>query len=507
MHLAEATIGFAPGADAALGPIRQLVTALDGRGIRYCHWKGNVRLAAAVRGEKDFDLLIDATQATAVAGVLAEIGFRRLVERAGRGFPGIDHHLGFDSARGALVHLHLHTQLIPTKGNPGAVRLPWEELVLATRMRDARYDIDVPSPELELLMFVVRAALRVSAKHQLAERLGRPFFDASGRDELRWLQSRADLDQFELRARALIGEAAARVAASIVRGDASARSFVAIRRQMDPAPRELRAYSGTESLGARLRSRSGGKRTLSAGGRIIVFLGSDGAGKSTVVRALTAWLGAELDVRPVYFGSGDGASSLLRRSLRLVDRVRRALTPGRPRGAGLAPETLTPEYLRGERYVAGVEPGLRAAWKIASKLSLAREKRARLTAAMRWRTRGAVVICDRYPQTQQPGFNDGPLLSPWSAHPSPLLRGAASREFAAYRAAAALPPDLVIKLVVSPEVAASRKDDMSLELLRTRGAAIRTLRFPAGARVVEIDADQPLDVVLAMAQRAIWEAL
>jgi hypothetical protein len=118
-----------------------------------------------------------------------------------------------------------------------------------------------------------------------------------------------------------------------------------------------------------------------------------------------------------------------------------------------------------------------------------------------------VAICDRYPQCQFGGFNDGPQLGSWLEHPSRLLRAAAAWELAAYRGAERAPPDLVVKLHVPPAVAALRKEDMSLEDITRKATAVRALHFPPGVRVVDIDAAQPLDTVLGQVKRAIWEAL
>jgi hypothetical protein len=44
------------------------------------------------------------------------------------------------------------------------------------------------------------------------------------------------------------------------------------------------------------------------------------------------------------------------------------------------------------------------------------------------------------------------------------------------------------------------------EVMR-RIQAVKTLRYPPSTRVVEIDADQPLDRVLDRAKRSIWREL
>jgi hypothetical protein len=118
-----------------------------------------------------------------------------------------------------------------------------------------------------------------------------------------------------------------------------------------------------------------------------------------------------------------------------------------------------------------------------------------------------VAICDRFPQDQILGFTDGPRLTDIERSSSALLRAAARREQAFYRSLAASPPDLVIKLHVSPSVARQRKPEMSQAELTRRVQAIRDLRFPPVTRVVEIDADQPMPDVVRQVKHAVWQSL
>ena len=104
-------------------------------------------------------------------------------------------------------------------------------------------------------------------------------------------------------------------------------------------------------------------------------------------------------------------------------------------------------------------------------------------------------------------IGDGPLLSHWIRHPWGWLRAAARWELAAYRRMEALVPDLVIKLQVSPEVSAARKQDVSLESLARRAEVVNRVSFASEARVASVDADQPLEQVLLEVKRMVWEAL
>ena len=66
---------------------------------------------------------------------------------------------------------------------------------------------------------------------------------------------------------------------------------------------------------------------------MVAVLGVDGSGKSTLVRSLNQWLGQEVDVLPIYFGTGDGRPSLLLLPLKLLVPLVSRLFRTRPGGA------------------------------------------------------------------------------------------------------------------------------------------------------------------------------
>ncbi|HKT60113.1 MAG TPA: hypothetical protein VJQ46_08685, partial [Gemmatimonadales bacterium] len=140
-------------------------------------------------------------------------------------------------------------------------------------------------------------------------------------------------------------------------------------------------------------------------------------------------------------------------------------------------------------------------------LALAWEKRRKLRRAVRARNRGLVVICDRYPQAQVPGVNDGPLLTRWHHHASAVARAVARWESAPYEWASRHPPDLVIKLLVSPDVTLKRKPGMRRDDVARRIATVRSLMYPPTVQVVELDANAPLERVGEQVKRAVWERL
>lgn len=208
---------------------------------------------------------------------------------------------------------------------------------------------------------------------------------------------------------------------------------------------------------------------------LVAIVGPDGAGKSTIAHYLCS---VTPNSEYAYLGLGSGALGLKIKRLpwigkrierKLAAKARRARTPGR-RIPG--PLTALVIYLFG------------------------RIRRRRFLRMLQVRECGRVVICDRYPQVQVPGLNDGPGLS--AATPVGWLTTWLARlELDLYTEMAHIPPTLVIRLNVDAHTAWSRKPDHDLALIEKKVAATASLQF-AGAHIVDVDASLPQAEVQAI---------
>ena len=88
-----------------------------------------------------------------------------------------------------------------------------------------------------------------------------------------------------------------------------------------------------------------------------------------------------------------------------------------------------------------------------------------------------------------------------------MLRWLARLEAAPYQWAEQYPPDLVIKLHVSPETALRRKPDTGLRGVKRRITAVQQLTYPFPTTVVDVDADRPLAAVRRDVYRIAWEQI
>lgn len=501
----------------APGIVTRLLDQLYRQEIAYCRWQGNERSEAETAVPQGLDILVDRHDALRVAAILAASGFKRVVATSLPPDPGGEHHyLALEDDCGTIVHLLLRYHLTIGDERLREYHLPWEAAVLATRRLDRHAGMHVADPSVEFLVLLVQVALDLGRGSQLRQRLGTPWCCPRRLREAH-RRLRADAGLVADLSRGLLGAAAADVVSDIVTGEPTLTKVRAFRQCAAPILNGYRLYRrGGVTWRRWWRELSGVARALSrglarspraegrmvpSGGVAIAFLGCDGSGKSTLLRETTAWLSGSLHTVPIYFGSGDGPSSVLRWPLLQAERFLRKRIPSvreRPwrRSPGL------PASLR-DRLWRALWAAARVVWAVA----VAYERRGKLRTMTRARNRGLVVVCDRYPQNQFQDFNDGPMLRSWHDHPWRLLRALAEWEGTPYRWAEHVAPDLVLKLHVRPDVAQGRKPDMRLQDLEKRAVAIRSLRFPGVTETVDVDAEEPLEQVARRVRRCVWRKL
>lgn len=511
------TLGAAPPREAGRAPaaplavVRDLFRRLHEADIRYCHWKSNEHLDATFDGRTDVDVLFDRRAIVPLTRLLGEADFKRFVVKAGRGYPGIEDYVGFDHATGALTHLHVHYQLTLGEKFLKGHRLPWEERYLATRVWDPQYEIYVADPHLELTTLIVRAVMKLRWRDAILETLGTPYVRGGMLRELHWLADRVDRGRLIGVASDLVGERSAGLLPVMLDGPRpSTGQLRAFARWAHPDLHEYRLFGNADAvrqmtarewgviwwkvrnwfLGAPTRS----TRTLPHGGLSVAFLGADGAGKSTLTDAIASWLSREVAVVTTYGGSGKGSATWPRRLLQGIAASRRRLA-----GGGGSPA--------GPRDPTESKSSVRLLGRLVWVWSLVRERRRRARTSRRVKGLGMVVLSDRFPQSQFPGLNDGPRLSHWLNDESWLRRWAARHEAAGFEMVALSPPDLVVKLHVTPEVASRRKPETPAHQVRSGIEMVRQLRFPETTKVVDLDGEQRPEKVLLEAKRSVWASI
>ncbi len=232
--------------------------------------------------------------------------------------------------------------------------------------------------------------------------------------------------------------------------------------------------------------RLGRRRASRLLGGVIAVVGCDGAGKSTLAADLHAELQKQAPAEFLYLGQDSG--NILRSILRLPligPAIGRYLMRRSQRAHGEKDKSASPDM------VTALVVHLLSRWR--------RRKFRRMLALSH---RGVIVVTDRYPQAQVPGFYfDGPGLVA-GVGSSALIRWLAAREQHLYEDMARQVPALLIRLNVDAETAHVRKPDHKLAMLQDKVRVIPTLTFN-GARIVDLDATAPYAEVLREALAAV----
>ncbi len=216
---------------------------------------------------------------------------------------------------------------------------------------------------------------------------------------------------------------------------------------------------------------------------LVAVIGCDGSGKSTLAEALVAEYANHRPVSYVYLGLKSGAMGEAIKKWPVI---------------GPSFEQKLSKRASQARDSKQKIPGLVTALVIYL-LSTMRQRRFRRT--LKLRKAGQMVITDRYPQVEVPGFYDGPGLS--AAQPdSRIVAWLAKREHAKYAAMSAQVPTLVIRLNIDIDTALARKPDHARGLLEKKIAVTPILTF-GGALITELDGREEFLTVKAKAIAAI----
>ena len=491
----------------------KLCAALEQQGISYCHWKSNNALDRSASGENDLDLLVSRGDAGRFMGLLGGLGFKPVQAPADKQMVGVTDYFGLDEASGRLVHVHAHFQLVMGHDMTKNIRLGIEAPYLASARRDGLFC--VPAVEFEYVVFILRMMLKHCTWDAMLSGEGK--LKASEQRELAWLQERRD----PARVLDLLTAHLPFLDAALFRACERAlepgkgmrdRASTASRLQklLQPGARYPAALDvflkfwrrGTLMLQRRIRH-STPRYTPRTGGLMIAILGGDGAGKTTALSGLHAWLARTFETKRVHMGKP--AWSPLTVSVRSVLKLGQLLR--------LYPlETSFEETLQQKSLVSPGYPYL------IREVLRARDRFNTYARARRTAARGGVVLFDRFPMAQielmdgmqaerfiramQAGPRSGQFLAP-SMH-SRFARWLVALEESYYRRIQQ--PDLLAVLRVHPDVAVARKTDESPVSVRRRSSEIWALEWE-GTGVQVVDSSQPRESVLGALKVMTWHKM
>lgn len=466
----------------------RLLREWNNQGILYCHWKSNEHLREGILGHTDLDILIDPTHTSHCTRILSETGYIRVSSPRWGTYPGIEDWIGYDEETENHVHIHLHTRLLTGRRFVKEVHLPWEKIILQTRIKDPETGVYVTDPTIEIIILSVRIALKTTWRScVLPPNILR---------EITYLAARADLSRIPEYVRLMLPRPYANTFTRTIISLMGHPTLFRVCRlklfalylrvsygRFIPFAGFLLFLAHTTRMVCKKILRMCGihtrtKKILQENGIVIAVIGADGSGKSTLIKNITPWLSWKLEVRSLYLGKHPFFSFLSgkrkNKSLRKKSDVR-------------LPQSLVRILMSDIKHIIN-----------------AQHRAHMIRCAVRYRARGYVVITDRFPQQQFRGINDAPAINP-DAHPHVIHRLLSRYETYLYTRMTISCPDIVIALSVSPTVAITRKPDHDIEHVAEKTHVIDNLSFPS-SHIFRIDTNtRTPDDILREAQHGIWK--
>lgn len=495
-----------------------LIKELNENQVRYCHWKSNEHLVKGLKGKTDLDILVDRRHKDTFLKIMGKLKIKKLISPSHLIFSGVEDWLGFCSETGVLLHLHVHYELITGRKYVKEFTFPWTQYVLETVSRDEVSGMYITNPNVEKIILLLRIASKVKYKTLLKSFITKILpYSRDIQSEIDFLHKKTSeigiqiaLDNMfddDSKLMTLLKELLFKQTLNVqevFQLKKMIKSEMSYYKKYNFIEIVYRYFIGwwntyfgklMELLGFNIER----KKKFESGGILIAFIGSDGAGKSTMIDRINKWLQWKINPKKFYFGSGDNTRSII---LKIVQKFLKINALKTKNGKEENRKDLENTGKVKFRFL------LKMLLKAKLFLYIAKEKNRNLRKASKLKLAGNVVIADRYPQIQFLGQNDSPYIRSriLKCYNHKYFEKLASKEESIYKDMLKYHPDVVIKLIVNPEVAIKRKPEHSYEQIKKKTSIVLSLNFQ-GSNQYEVDANKPIEEVDLKIKEIIWENL
>ena len=483
----------------------QLFCEFNNKGVRYCHWKSNEHLLQGLCGKTDLDVLIDPADAGIAYQLMVQYNYKQVLSHPWKCYSGVDDWIGLDEEQMLQTHLHIHYRLLTGLKNVKDQYFNFNEIVLNNVLIHDAYEVKVCDPNLEVVLLIIRAALKRSAFSYSTGLFGK---DAE--KEFEYLRERTDKEKVSRFARQLFSNTVAQEIEKFYQDRSIPAAFKTFQRDLLKEMRFLQRTSRMHAeftyiwrylvytAGKLLRSPVRLKKKSATGGKLISFIGVDGAGKTTLATFCSEWLSWKIDCSYVYLGTGEGKSSLLNRIVKRIISAKNADGTKKQQSETDAEKADCTLSLKREikRTISNIV-----------RLSNARFKYRTIKKIYRRVNSGEIIITDRYPQLDYTGIYDGMMIKKLTGEDllAKYNEYLADKEAALFKKMCRFNPNVIIKLVIPVEVSCQRKacGEEELDIIKRKVEITNSLHYP-GSKEYTIDSSRDLDTTKKEVVSLLW---
>lgn len=481
--------------------VNELFSQWNSNDVLYCSWKGNSHLDDSMKGTSDFDILIAEKSLKNGCKILKQTGYMLCVTQRAARYPGIQDWVGVDPQTSIMIHVHLHLYMIA--GHRGMMEyiLPWNELALSTRQLDEKTGVYIMNASLEIILLYTRFGIECSDKKIVKKRCDWSLKEKTIH-EVAYLKERMDFAMCKEMAKNLYPMCYETLVQYILKDNLDSYDLKNITKFFRKECKQWLRYSSFVILLMKKYKKLEGafmsiylkkifgflygrpaitkKIPVSKKGLVIAFIGQDGAGKSTVTTDIEKWLSWKLDAHRYYLGSGDHYHSW-----------QKSIQKSLPKRKGFFLSVFS-AFLSLTKYNR-----------------LAKDVLKTIKNAEKYKDKGGIALFDRYPQTQFLGINDGPKIRHMMSKTKSkylhfVMSFFAKSEENTLKEAENKSPDVVFKLILSPEESMRRKPHEDIDKIKRKHEIIKCLSF-GKAKVYEIDATMNYKDELILIKQLIWQ--
>ena len=473
--------------------------------VLYCHWKSNEHIDEGLMGLTDMDILVDEKDAEEAKRLMLECGYHQFRSTRGTSYPNVEEWLGYDAQTGRMSYIHLHFRIITGQAYNKEYCFPWDQYVLNERILDSERLTYIACPETEIIILYTRIILKASDSHNISPS---PDYEK----EIAYLKERIDLAKLNESCKTMFVKSGDALYEFIKQDRLNAKDWYDLSRVIIPELNSFRTRSRLSTLIRkniysfyyRFRRRIKSKfnlpiitrKTYNNRGVSICFIGADGAGKSSVSKSIKEFINWKLDGMSFYLGSGDNYKSV---SKTVIRKAYQTNTDARKKEQNK-------NIKRG--FISKTARFFFHIFRALECIKIAKRAYKNLKKARRFTSRGGIAIYDRFPQCQFEGIYDGPKINKYSQDycNNGIFKLLSRREKAILNKCNRFYPDLVFKLLLSPEESMKRKPDHDYNEIKVKSDITKKLEFPNSC-VIDIDATMPYEEELKLIKSHVWSRI